>query len=101
MNFAEIIDRLNINTVGSLPLFSPELCIVGTIVALLLVRLFNADRQLPGSVVAIVGTVAALILAALQFKVFRDGLTLTGPVVGGFVTESKMMFTGLLLYDGT
>jgi NADH-quinone oxidoreductase subunit N len=89
MNFAEIIERLGENTTNSLPLFSPELCIVGTIVALLLVRLFSADRHFPGSVVAIIGTVLALGLAALQFKDFRGG--------GG--TGPTGMFTGLLLYD--
>ncbi len=88
MTFEDLIRRLNENTLNSLPLFSPELCIVGAIVALLLVRLFNADRHFPGSVVAIVGTVLALGLAALQFMEFRDGGT--GPT---------SMFTGLLLYD--
>src|SRR5579872_7387311 len=100
MNFSEIIQRLNENTVASLSLFSPELCVVGTIVALLFVRLFNADRHFPASVVAIIGTVLALGLAALQFKAFRDGLVVSdGRVLESIGTEPRMMFTGLLLYD--
>lgn len=89
MHFSEIIDQLNENTWHSLSLFSPELSIIGAIVALLLVRLFNADRHFPGAIVAIIGTVLALGLAALQFMEFREGGR-TGPTT---------MFTGLLLYD--
>src|SRR5260221_11746576 len=99
MNFEDIIRRLTENTLISLPLFSPELCIVGTIVALLLVRLFNADRHFPPSVVAIIGTVLALGLAALQFREIRSGVMPDGRVVEGFGNEPRMMFTGLLLFD--
>jgi NADH-quinone oxidoreductase subunit N len=88
MHFSDIIGRLNENSQHSLALFSPELSIVGAIVALLLVRLLGLDRQFPGAVVAILGTVLALGLAAFQFMEFRDGST--GPT---------SMFTGLLLYD--
>jgi NADH-quinone oxidoreductase subunit N len=88
MHFSDIISRLNENTLHSLALFSPELSIVGAIVALLLVRLLGLDRHFPGAVVAILGTVLALGLAAFQFMEFRDGST--GPT---------SMFTGLLLYD--
>jgi NADH-quinone oxidoreductase subunit N len=89
MTFADIISGLIADTQNSLPLFAPELCLVGTIVALLFVRLFDADRYLPGSIVAIFGTLVGLSLAALQFWAFRDdaAATRTG------------MFTGLLLYD--
>ena len=66
MNFAEIITRLAADTEKSLPLFSPELAIVVTIVLLLLVRLFDADKRFPGSIVAILGTVVALGLAACR-----------------------------------
>src|SRR5260370_5699322 len=89
MNFAQLIRALSTETTGSLSLFSPELSICGAIVALLLVRLFSADRRFPGSVVAICGTVLALGLAAWQFWEFRDGASAKG----------VSMFTGLLLYD--
>jgi NADH-quinone oxidoreductase subunit N len=90
MKFAELISRLTNDTTHSVELFTPELTIVVTIVALLLMRLFNADRRYPGSIVAIVGTVVALGLAAMQFWDFRDVTDL--PV-------SDPMFTGLLVYD--
>jgi NADH-quinone oxidoreductase subunit N len=89
MTFADIISGLIADTQNSLPLFAPELCLVGTIVALLFVRLFSADRYLPGSIVAILGTLVALALAAMQFWAFRDGSA----------TLRTGMFTGLLLYD--
>ncbi|MFN0051886.1 MAG: NADH-quinone oxidoreductase subunit N [Planctomycetales bacterium] len=89
MNFADLITRLTADTQQSLPHFAPELCLVATIVALLLVRLFGADRQLPGSMVAIIGTVAALAFAARQFFDFREATHVV----------SQPMFTGLLLYD--
>jgi len=101
MNFAELITRLTADTLKSLPLFSPELAIVATIVLLLLVRLFNGDREFPGSVVAILGTVTALGLAAYQFVQFRDA----SPAVAGLhaltgeATVSDPIFTGLLMYD--
>lgn len=93
MNFAEIVKLLTEDTLASLPLFSPELAICAGIVALLFVRLFNADRHFPGSVVAIIGTVTALALAALQFKDLREG------VAPGSASAAQGMFTGLLLYD--
>ena len=72
MNFADLITRLTADTLKSLPLFSPELAIVATIVLLLFARLFNADRRFPGSVVAILGTITALGLSAYMFASFRD-----------------------------
>lgn len=89
MTFADIITRLTADTQSSLPLFAPELCLVATIVALLLVRLCNLDQRFPGSVVAIIGTIAGLAFAALQFYNFRDGAGATAAPI----------FTGLLLYD--
>jgi NADH-quinone oxidoreductase subunit N len=101
MNFAEIITRLTADTLKSLPLFSPELAIVTAIVALLLVRLFNADSHFPGSVVAMIGTITALGLAAYQFVQFRDA---AGAIEGlqsltGEAPVADPIFTGLLLYD--
>lgn len=89
MTFADIINRLTEDTQRSLPLFSPELCLVGTIVALLFVRLFDADRYLPASIVAIIGTVAGLVFACMQYRDFTSSLA----------PQSQQIFTGLLLYD--
>jgi NADH-quinone oxidoreductase subunit N len=93
MNFAEIIARLTADTQQSLSLFSPELAVVATIVLLLFVRLFDADKHFPGSVVAMIGTIVALGLAAYQFWLFRDNSGDAQAVV------SQPIFTGFLLYD--
>jgi NADH-quinone oxidoreductase subunit N len=109
MTFQDLLDGLIRDTLNrSVPLFAPELCVIATIVLLLLVRLFNADRRLPGSVLAIAGTVAALVLSALQFWLFRDA----GPEAGDVgllgrlyqvapagAVEQTPIFTGLLIYD--
>jgi len=96
MNFSEIISRVTDDTQKSLPLFGPELILIGTIVALLLVRLFSADRFLPGSIVAIVGTALALARAAGQFYAMNNGSTGSeGPAHPAVIS----LFTGLLIYD--
>ena len=74
MNFSDIISRLTDDTTTSLKLFSPELIVVATIVALLLIRLLGIDRRIPGSVVAIIGTALALARAASQFYAIRQGI---------------------------
>src|SRR5438128_175193 len=89
MNFSDILTRLTVDTQTSLPLFAPELCLIATIVALLFVRLFDADKYLPASIVAIIGTVAGLVFACLQYRDFRA-------VEGAAVVP---IFTGLLLFD--
>ncbi|MBS0265561.1 MAG: hypothetical protein JSS02_26750, partial [Planctomycetes bacterium] len=98
MNFSDIISRVTADTQASLPLFGPELILIGTIVALLLVRLFNADRYLPGSAVAILGTALALARAAGQFYAMQKGVGASG--AEGFTQPPSIpLFTGLLLYD--
>jgi NADH-quinone oxidoreductase subunit N len=97
MNFSEIISKVSADTQLSLPLFGPELIVIGTIVALLLVRLFNADRFVPGSIVAIVGTALALSRAAGQFYGMQNGAA-AGPE-SVVLPTAVPLFTGLLLYD--
>lgn len=89
MNFETLISRLTADTQASLPLFLPELCLASTIVLLLLVRLFGIDRRVPGSIVALTGTVAGLIFACKEFWQLQS----VDP------TASTPLFTGLLLYD--
>ena len=90
MNLEQLTNHLISDSVASLSLFSPELCIVAAIVALLLVRLFGIERALPASVVAIVGAVAGLALSATQFFEFH-GESASVP--------ASEFFTGLLIYD--
>jgi NADH-quinone oxidoreductase subunit N len=88
MTITQLLNNLTADTLGSLQPFAPELCVVGTILALLFVRLFNCDRLLPGSLVAMVGTVLALGFSVLQFREFGNG-----------TLEPKLLFTGLMIFD--
>jgi NADH-quinone oxidoreductase subunit N len=92
MNFSQLVNALLEDCRLSLDMFLPEIVVVAAIVGLLLVRLFGLDRRLPGSVVAVIGTLAALVFAAMQFTEFKDGF------VDGTITPVSM-FTGLLVYD--
>lgn len=90
MNFEELVTALIGDSLRSVSLFGPELCVVTAIVALLLVRLFEVERFLPASVVARLGTAAGLALACMQF------FELEGDTAAQGATE---FFTGLLVYD--
>ncbi len=104
MNFADIIRQLQQDTygagaepvagvfgssMGSLGLFLPELLLCLTIVLLLLVRLFGADRFVPPYWTALVGALAAFCAAVAEFYGLR----------GAAPETSVEMFTGLLVYD--
>ncbi|HEY3963048.1 MAG TPA: NADH-quinone oxidoreductase subunit N [Planctomycetaceae bacterium] len=99
MNFSELIDRLGIDTRISLPHFGPELIVIATIVALLLVRLFSADRYLPASIVAIIGTALALMRAAVQFHAMQNAPASVAGIENLSPTDAVPIFTGLLMYD--
>ncbi|MBL8811541.1 MAG: hypothetical protein JNM43_15330, partial [Planctomycetaceae bacterium] len=69
MVFSELIQNLiQDTTANSLPVFGVELCLCATIVLMLLVRLFSADRLLPACVVAVIGAVIALGVSYLQYR---------------------------------
>jgi len=73
---------------GDLAGFAPELALCGTLVVLLLGRLCNVDRNVPGYCLALLGTVIAFILATGQYMGW-----LSVPIGdAGF-------FSGLLVYD--
>lgn len=89
MNFTTLVDRLISDSMMSLPLFSPELAIVVTIVLLLLSRLCNTERFVSGSTVALLGSLAGLTLAGLIcYRSFSEK-----------TFEAAPLFTGLLMYD--
>ncbi len=91
MKFSELLSKLVADTCDvSLPLFGPELCIIGAIVGLLLVRLCNFERVLPASFVALAGAGAGLGISLLQFRQFGDAVA---------EQASTPLFTGLLMYD--
>jgi NADH-quinone oxidoreductase subunit N len=80
----ELVEQLKANTLGSLNPFAPELAICGTIIVLLLVRLFDFLRWLDAFFIALIGTLIALGLAALP----------------GAPEARTEIFTGMLVYDG-
>lgn len=88
MTLTQLLNNLTADTLGSLQPFAPELCVVGTILVLLFVRLFNCDRLLPGSLVTMLGAVLALGFSVHQFRQFGNG-----------VLEPQTLFTGLLVFD--
>jgi NADH-quinone oxidoreductase subunit N len=90
MLFSQLIQKLIQDTTEkSLPFFSVELCLCATIVLMLLVRLFSADRLLPACVVAVIGATAALALSWMQYR----------ELFGGSERVSETFFTGLLVHD--
>ncbi|MGB0739527.1 MAG: proton-conducting transporter membrane subunit, partial [Planctomycetaceae bacterium] len=90
MLFSQLITKLIQDTTEkSLPLFGVELCLCVTIVLMLLVRLFSADRVLPACITAVVGAAAALTCSWLQY---RELFAQSAPV-------STELFTGLLIHD--
>jgi NADH-quinone oxidoreductase subunit N len=89
MNFGSLLNQLFENTGDSVCYFLPELILSGTIVLLLLLRLFDADRVIPPYFTALVGALAALGFAGNQLlSLLNDGSA-----------EGTEFFTGLLVYD--
>jgi len=118
MNFSDLLDGVIDDTVNtSLTRFSPELVLCGTIVALLLARLFSLDRFLRPYWIALVGSLVAFGFAFLQFMYFqKEGapepsgwfqsalhsilqwkFELAG--LTGEAGKAGEFFTGLLIYD--
>lgn len=72
--FSDLITNLINDTLShGLPYFSPELWLSGTIVLMLLMRLFNIDRFVPTHMAALVGSLIAGGYAITQFEGLFDG----------------------------
>jgi len=90
MLFSQLIETLVSDTMQvSLPHFSVELCLSATIVVLLLMRLFGADKLIPASLTATLGALIGCFLAYRQYAEMRSGAA----------PASQEMFTGLLIHD--
>ncbi|MBW3540564.1 MAG: NADH-quinone oxidoreductase subunit N [Planctomycetes bacterium] len=87
MSFSELIQSLLDDTTRSLAHFGPELWLCGTILALLLMRLFGWDRLVPPYIVATAGTLVGFGITYFDFL----NLEAAG--------EAEHLFTGLLVYD--
>jgi NADH-quinone oxidoreductase subunit N len=59
----QTVNSLLTDTLSSLQLFKPELALCGTIVMLLLVRVFKGGEYIPSFLLAMIGTITALVLA--------------------------------------
>ena len=89
MNFHELVRHLIDDTLGSsLPAFRPELVLCATIVVLLLARMFCPKWQSGAFYLMLIGSTAALYLAAPWELVGREGPP--GP---------QSIFTGMLVFD--
>lgn len=85
----QTVDTLITNTLDtSLPLFKPELALCGTIVVMLLVRVFKGGELIPPFLLALIGSITALCFA-LPTEGFASWQTL----------ERQELFTGMLVYD--
>lgn len=89
-SFGTLLNDLIEETVQtSLCHFAPELMLSGTILVLLLLRLFGAvDRWIPPYATTLVGAFVAMIMCGLQLD-----------AVLGPEQESEPFFTGLLVFD--
>ncbi len=114
MNFESIVDLLIQETTRtSLGRFAPELVICVTIIALLFVRLLNADRRLPTYWVSLIGSLIAFVFAFGQFTFLQsDGAQPSGlfgwifqglyylmNLDEGSIHTPASFFTGLLVFD--
>jgi NADH-quinone oxidoreductase subunit N len=89
VSFQAIFDRLLQDTTQvTLPAFRPELALCGTIVLMLLVRVFNLGRREDAFFIALVGSALGLYFAAPWIHLRP-----------GNVPASQELFTGMLIYD--
>jgi NADH-quinone oxidoreductase subunit N len=89
MSFQDIFNRLLHDTTQvTLPAFRPELALCGTIVLMLLVRVFNLGRREDAFFIALIGSALGLYFAAPWLH-----------LQAGSIPESRELFTGMLVYD--
>ncbi len=99
MNLQSLFDSLLSDTLEtSLPLFRPELVLCGTIVLMLLVRLFRGDEKAPffpfgPFPLALIGSIVALWSACPFTASHGDGIASLAEV------QPTELFTGMLVYD--
>ncbi len=91
MSLPQIVSDLIQNTQGSILPFAPELALCGTIVAILLVRLFDSLRRLDVFYLVLIGVGVGLYFLA-------PWTHLTAP--RGEELARQELFTGMLVYDG-
>lgn len=83
-----VVRLLDETTNTSVSLFAPELVLSGTIVLMLLLRLFPGLNRIPAQWIALLGTFCAFGWTLCQFDRLVDG-----------ALDSQPIFTGLLMFD--
>ena len=95
MNYHQILTQTIASTRQDVLLFMPELLLCGTILLMLLVRLFNFARRLDMFWIALVGSLAALTYALPWNPANAEALKLLETAGTG----RHELFTGMLVYD--
>jgi len=85
VNLHELVSKLIVDSKDSVALFLPELTLCATIVAMLLIKVFDFGRRVDVFLVATVGLLIALVNAAPWQNL---------------AAERTELFTGMLVYDG-
>lgn len=88
MSYQQLIENLFSDTAMSVKFFLPELTLCGTILLMLLARLFRWGRALGSFVFATAGAIVALYYAAPWLL-----------LESGNVVQRTELFTGMLVYD--
>lgn len=107
MSVNAIIDHVLRHEVPrSLQIFTPEIVLCVTVVALLLLRMFELHRRLPSSWIAMIGALVAFAGVFAQFVYLQqpestmyDGLYKIWSLTPLGVGEAGTYFTGLLVHD--
>ncbi len=89
--FDTLLELFVFDVQNSLQRFAPELTLCVTVVAMLLVRLFNLDRHVPSYWVALGGTLISFFFAFTDFNMLK---------MESFDLAQQTIFTGLLVFDG-
>lgn len=100
VSFQELFDNLQGDTLLSLRSFAPELTLCGTIVVLLLTRLFRLTGRISPFLIALVGSAKALYFATYPYH--QSGIDLFGLATSDLValpSQGAEFFTGMLVYD--
>ncbi|HEX4142395.1 MAG TPA: NADH-quinone oxidoreductase subunit N [Pirellulales bacterium] len=126
MNFAQLIQSLNDDTLRSLMLFRPELVLCATIVLVLLLNIVPVTRGVSAFLITFIGALVALVLTILPWQgawqdpsieqpisIQTSGAVGTLPGIVGAADEAKSvapnqatgimhqeLFTGMLVFDG-
>jgi NADH-quinone oxidoreductase subunit N len=126
VNFAQLIQSLNDDTLRSLMLFRPELVLCATIVLVLLLNIVPVTRGVSAFLITFIGALVALVLTILPWQgawqdpsieqpisIQTSGAVGTLPGIVGAADEAKSvapnqatgimhqeLFTGMLVFDG-